>query len=224
MTIRVLLVDDERLVRIGLRAILNAAPDIEVVAEAGDGIDALVAASAQRVDVALVDVRMPRMDGIETTQRLRTVPNPPAVVMLTSFDLDQHVYDALQAGAYGFLLKDAPEERLIAVVRAAHEGLSLFDPRVTARMVQNFAPRPLRDRGALATLTPREQALLLELASGANNATIGRRLHISETTVKTHVSRILAKLSIETRAQAIVYAYEAGIVGHSSQTPTSSPD
>ena len=224
MSIRVLVVDDERLVRVGLKAILDAAPDIEVVADACDGIDALAAArTAGVVDVALVDVRMPRMDGIETTTRLRMLPDPPAVVVLTSFDLDRHVYDALRAGAFGFLLKDAPEERLIAVVRAGHAGVTLFDPRVMTRMVENFAPRPVRGREAVATLTPREKVLLLELASGAGNVAIARRLHITEATVKTHVSRILAKLSIETRAQAVVYAYEAGIVGHRSPTEPPAP-
>jgi DNA-binding NarL/FixJ family response regulator len=217
MRTRVLLVDDERLVRVGLRAILTAAGDIEVAGEAGDGIEALELARSARFDVALVDVRMPRLDGIATTRRLRALPDSPAVVMLTSFDLDRYVYDALHAGACGFLLKDAPEDRLLAAVRTAREGVALLDSRVTVRMVERFAPRPPVASPALRRLTPRELTLLLELASGASNAAIGSRLHISEATVKTHVSRILAKLGLETRVQAVVLAYESGLVSRAAE-------
>ena len=213
MKARVLLVDDERLVRLGLRAILTAAGDLEVVAEAGDGIEALEVAASVRCDVALVDVRMPRLDGIETTRRLRALPDPPAVLVLTSFDVDRYVYDAVQAGACGFLLKDAPEERLVSAVRTAQEGVALFDPRVTLRLVERFAPPAPVPSPALRRLTPRETTLLIELASGSSNAAIGERLHISEATVKTHVSHILAKLGLETRVQAVVLAYESGLVG-----------
>lgn len=217
MTTRVLLVDDERLVRVGLRAILTASGDIEVVGEAGDGVEALDLACSIQFDVALVDVRMPRLDGIATTRQLRALPDPPAVIVLTSFDLDRYVYDAVHAGASGFLLKDAPEDRLLAAVRTAREGVALFDPRVTLRLVQRFAPQPPVTSPALSRLTPRELTLLLELASGSSNATIGGRLHISEATVKTHVSRILAKLGLETRVQAVVLAYESGLISRTSQ-------
>jgi len=213
VTTRVLLVDDERLVRVGLRAILTAAADLEVVGEASDGVEALEVARSTPADVALVDVRMPRLDGIATTRGLRALPDPPAVVVLTAFDVDRYVYDAVQAGACGFLLKDAPEERLLAAVRTARDGVALFDPRVTLRLVERFAARPVAASPALQRLTPRERTLLLELASGASNAAIGERLHITEATVKTHVSRILAKLGLQTRVQAVVLAYESGLVG-----------
>ena len=217
---RVLLVDDERLVRLGLRAILTAAGDIEVVGEAGDGLEALELAASTQIDVALVDVRMPRLDGIETTRQLRALPHPPAVVVLTSFDMDRYVYDAVHAGACGFLLKDAPEERLLAAVRTAREGVGLFDPRVTVRLVRRLAPRPPVASPTLERLTPRERTLLVELASGSSNAAIAERLHISEATVKTHVSRILTKLGLETRVQAVVLAYESGLVGRTSEPDT----
>lgn len=216
MSSRVLIVDDERLVRVGLRAILESVSDIDVVAEAGDGVEAIERARTCAPDVALVDVRMPRLDGIETTRRLRALPDPPAVVMLTSFHLDRYVYDAVLAGAAGFLLKDAPEERLLAAVRTVQQGVALFDPRVTVRMIEQLAPRPSAAAPALKRLTPRETGLLLEVAAGHSNATIAARLHISETTVKTHVSRILAKLGLETRVQAVVFAYESGLVAPSA--------
>jgi DNA-binding NarL/FixJ family response regulator len=185
---------------------------LEVAGEAGDGVEALEVARSARFDVALVDIRMPRLDGIETTRRLRALPDPPAVVVLTSFDVDRYVYEAVHAGACGFLLKDAPEEQLLAAVRSAREGVALFDARVTVRLVERFAPRSPVASPALGRLTPRELTLLLELASGSSNASIGARLHISEATVKTHVSRILAKLGLQTRVQAVVLAYESGLV------------
>lgn len=212
MTVRVMIADDERLVRVGLRAVLGAAPDVEVVAEAGDGLEAVEVARSVRPDVAILDIRMPHLDGIEATRMLRRLPVPPAVVVLTSFDLDRHVYDAVRAGACGFLLKDAPEEQLLAAVRTACDGVALFDPRVTVRLIERLAPSPPAVP-APTCLTPREHVLLLELASGASNARIGLRLHITESTVKTHVSRILTKLGLETRVQAVVYAYESGLVG-----------
>jgi DNA-binding NarL/FixJ family response regulator len=190
-----------------------------VVAEAGDGVEAVEVARSAQADVALIDIRMPKLDGIETTRQLRALLHPPAVVILTSFHVDRYVYDAMRAGACGFLLKDAPEDRLLAAVRTAREGVALFDSRVTVHMVERFAPRPPVASPALARLTPREAALLLELASGSSNAAIGERLHITEATVKTHVSRILAKLGLETRVQAVVFAYESGLVGRTSQTP-----
>ena len=217
--VRVVVVDDEPLVRTGLRAVLASSEEVAVVGEAGDG-DAAVAVVRQTApDVVLLDVRMPRLDGIEATRRLRALREPPAVVLLTAFDLDRHVVDGLAAGAAGFLLKDAPEGQLLAAVRAARDGVSLLDARVTLRLLDRWSgTRPSAPAGAavadaLARLTPREEVLLRELASGESNAEIAGRLHISEATVKTHVSRILAKLGLTTRVQAVVLAYEAGLVG-----------
>ncbi len=217
--VRVVVVDDEPLVRTGLRAVLASSEEVAVVGEAGDG-DAAVAVVRQTApDVVLLDVRMPRVDGIEATRRLRALREPPAVVLLTAFDLDRHVVDGLAAGAAGFLLKDAPEGQLLAAVRAARDGVSLLDARVTLRLLDRWSgTRPSAPAGAavadaLARLTPREEVLLRELASGESNAEIAGRLHISEATVKTHVSRILAKLGLTTRVQAVVLAYEAGLVG-----------
>ncbi len=217
--IRVLVVDDDALVRRGLRAILSSAPDIEVVAEAADGLEALDLARTHPAQVALVDVRMPRLDGIETARRLREMVGPPAVVMLTSFNLDRYVYDAITAGACGFLLKDASEERLLSAVRSAHDGLALLDVRVTAGLARRFDTSPQHASPLLTRLTPRETTILLQLASGDGNATIGRRLHISEATVKTHVSRILTKLELQTRVQAVVLAYESGLAGRRTEPP-----
>ncbi|KQT89584.1 hypothetical protein ASG49_17820 [Marmoricola sp. Leaf446] len=217
--LRLLVVDDERLVRLGLSGILSSAPDVEVVGEAADGVEAVEVARATRPDVALVDVRMPRCDGIEATRRLRALPSPPAVVVLTAFDLDRYVYEAVQAGACGFLLKDAPEERLLAAVRGAVEGVALFDARLTLRLVGRFAARTRAGTELRRRLTPREETLLLELASGSGNAAIAARLDITEATVKTHVSHILAKLGLQTRVQAVVLAYESGLVGTDPRSP-----
>ncbi|SDR72597.1 DNA-binding response regulator, NarL/FixJ family, contains REC and HTH domains [Nocardioides scoriae] len=217
--VRVLVVDDDRLVRRGLRGILAAADGIEVVAEAADGEEAVEVARSVRPDVALVDVRMPRVDGIEATRRLRRLTEPPAVVVLTSFDLDRYVWTAVQAGACGYLLKDAPEERLVAAVRAAVDGVALFDARLTVRLVASFATRASVGDQLLRVLTPRETTLLRELASGESNAGIALRLRISEATVKTHVSHILAKLGAETRVQAVVVAYESGLMDPAGPTP-----
>lgn len=217
--LRLLVVDDERLVRLGLRGILSSAPDVEVVGEAADGVEAVEVARATRPDVALVDVRMPRCDGIEATRRLRALPSAPAVVVLTAFDLDRYVYEAVQAGACGFLLKDAPEERLLAAVRGAVEGVALFDARLTLRLVGRFATRTRAGTELRRRLTPREETLLLELASGSGNAAIAARLDITEATVKTHVSHILAKLGLQTRVQAVVLAYESGLVGTDPRSP-----
>lgn len=217
--VRVVVVDDEPLVRTGLKAVLAASGEVAVVGEAGDGEDAVAVVRRTAPDVVLLDVRMPRVDGIEATRRVRRLPVPPAVVLLTAFDLDRHVVEGLAAGAAGFLLKDAPEEQLLAAVRAARDGVSLLDARVTLRLLDRWsAVRPAAPGGAtvppaLDRLTPREEVLLRELASGESNAEIAGRLHISEATVKTHVSRILAKLGLSTRVQAVVLAYEAGLVG-----------
>jgi DNA-binding NarL/FixJ family response regulator len=213
VSIGVLVVDDERLVRAGLRAVLTAAPGLTVVGEAADGAEAVAAARTLRPDVAVVDVRMPRVDGIEATRRLTRLEPAPAVLVLTTFDADEYVHAALRAGAAGFLLKDAPEERLVAAVRTVHTGASLLDPRVTVRLVERLTPvASPAATPSLARLTGRETEVLTAVATGASNEDVATLLGISEATVKTHVSRILAKLGLVTRVQAVVLAYETGLV------------
>lgn len=217
--LRVLVVDDERLVRAGLRAVLNAAEGITVVGEAADGAEAVSMARTTKPDVAVVDVRMPHVDGIEATRRLVRLDPAPAVLVATTFDLDEYVHAALLAGASGFLLKDAPEERLVAAVRSLPTGAALLDPRVTLRLVERFArPRAAEGPDTLDALTPREREVLVAVARGGSNEDVGRLLNIGEATVKTHVSRILTKLDLVTRVQAVVLAYESGLV-RPGQTP-----
>jgi DNA-binding NarL/FixJ family response regulator len=213
MQLRVLIVDDERLVRAGLRMVLATADDITVVGEAADGVQAVQAAERLRPDVVVMDIRMPRLDGVEATRRIRTLRPPPAVLVVTTFDLDRYVYAALRAGASGFLLKDAPEDRLLAALRTVATGASLLDPAITVRLVEAFAPTPSRPAPELATLTSREREVLICMARGVSNDEIGRTLFIGEATVKTHVSRVLAKLGVATRTQAVVLAYESGLAG-----------
>jgi DNA-binding NarL/FixJ family response regulator len=212
MRLTVLIADDERLVRAGLRMALAPADDITVVGEAADGIEAVQAAERLRPDVVIMDVRMPHLDGVEATRRIRTLRPAPAVLVVTTFDLDQYVHSALRAGASGFLLKDAPEERLLAALRTVATGASLLDPAITVRLVEAFAPTPPRPTPEMATLTTREREVLICLARGASNEDIGRSLYIGEATVKTHVSRVLAKLGVTTRTQAVVLAYDCGLV------------
>ena len=221
MTIRLLLADDQELVRTGFRLILNAEPDLDVAGEAGDGSQAVNEAARLRPDVVLMDVRMPGVDGIEATRRLgRLTPNPPRVLMLTTFDLDQYVYDALRAGASGFLLKDAPAAQLVDAIRVVAAGDALLAPTVTRRMIAEFARRPLpADEPALAELTGRELEVLKLVARGRSNAEIARQLYISDATVKTHVKRVLAKLSLRDRVQAVVLAYESGLVQPGTDRP-----
>ena len=218
--IRVLLADDQEMVRAGLRLILAAEPDIEVVGEAGDGLDAVAQARRLRPDVVLMDVRMPRMDGIEATRRLLDEPRAAGsrVVVLTTFDVDTHVYDALRAGASGFLLKNAAPEDLVRAIRAAAAGAGLIDPAVTRRVVEEFArgARPAAPPPALNELTEREREVLVRVAAGDSNAEIAAALFVSEATVKTHVARILAKLGLRDRVQVVVFAYEHGIVAPGS--------
>jgi DNA-binding NarL/FixJ family response regulator len=214
MTVRLLLVDDQELVRTGFRLILNAEPDLDVVGEAADGAAAVDAAAALRPDVVLMDVRMPGVDGIEATRRLgRLGSDAPRVLMLTTFDLDEYVYDALRAGASGFLLKDAPAAQLVDAIRVVAAGDALLAPAVTRRMIAEFARRPLpADEPALAELTARELEVLKLIAAGLSNTEIAARLFLSDATVKTHVKRVLAKLRLRDRVQAVVLAYETGVV------------
>ena len=217
--IRVLVVDDQELVRAGFCVILDNAEGITVAGEAADGAAALAQATALGPDVVLMDVRMPGMDGLEATRRITAgagdAGRTPKVVMLTTFDLDDYVYEALRAGASGFLLKDSPRADLIAAVRAAAAGDALLAPSVTRRLIEAFARRPAEVTPApsrLAALTGRERDVLLLLARGRTNAEIAAALFVSEATVKTHVGNLLAKLGLRDRVQAVILAYETGIV------------
>ena len=216
--ITVVLADDQELVRSGFRLILESQPDITVVAEAGTGREAVDAARRLAPDVVLMDIRMPEMDGIEATRRLLSGRPPgtgPRVLVLTTFDLDAYVHESLRAGASGFLLKDAPRNEFVAAVRAVVAGERLLAPVVTRRLVERFlaAPAPVDGRpSALAGLTDREVEVLRLVARGLSNAEIAQRLFLGEATVKTHVVRILAKLGLPSRVQAVVLAYETGLV------------
>jgi DNA-binding NarL/FixJ family response regulator len=212
--IRVLLADDQRLVRSGFRMILAAEPDIDVVGEAADGVEAAEAARALKPDVVLMDIRMPNVDGIEATRRILAGPEPrPHVLVLTTFDLDEYVYEALRAGASGFLLKDAPEDQLVAAIRLAADGGAMFSPSVTRRLIEEFSSRGVREPPpALAELTARELEVLRLLARGLSNPEIAAELVVSEHTVKTHVAHVLQKLDLRDRTQAVVVAYESGLV------------
>ena len=215
MTIRVILADDERLVRAGFRMILGAEPDIAIVAEAGDGNEAVAAARETGAEVILMDIRMPNLDGLQATRRIvGSVPDPPRVIVLTTFDLDEYVYDALRAGASGFLLKDAPEDQLVAAIRVAADGGSIFAPSITRRLIERFATvsHPTRDSSELDRLTPRETEVMRLIARGLSNAEIATALVVTEHTAKTHVAHILEKLGIRDRVQAVVLAYESGLV------------
>jgi DNA-binding NarL/FixJ family response regulator len=212
--ITVLLVDDQRLVRTGFRSILASEPDIAVVGEAGDGIEALHLVRAVTPDVVLMDIRMPHMDGLEAT-RIMLVESSSRVVILTTFDSDDYVYEALRAGASGFLLKDAPADQLLTAIRCAASGDALIDPTVTRRLIDRFT-RPVRVTETLPTqlreLTDRELQVLRLIAGGRSNTEIAIDLVIEESTVKSHVGRILAKLNLRDRVQAVVIAYECGLV------------
>ncbi|MFD8798118.1 response regulator [Streptomyces atroolivaceus] len=214
--LRVLLADDQTLVRTGFRMILGAG-GIDVVAEATNGAEAVEATRRTRPDVVLMDIRMPEMDGLEATRRILTASRAggPHVIILTTFDLDRYVYAALSAGASGFLLKDVTPEYLVAAVRTIRNGDALLAPAITRRLVQRFAQRG-GDAASLhrdlASLTPRELEVLGLLARGLSNAELATRLHLAETTVKTHVARILAKLGLRDRVQAVIVAYETGLV------------
>jgi DNA-binding NarL/FixJ family response regulator len=220
--IRVLVVDDQELVRSGFCVILDAVEDITVVAEAANGEAALAAAVGCQPDVVLMDIRMPGMDGLEATRLLTGSEPAPKVVMLTTFDLDEYVYEALRAGASGFLLKDSPRADLIAAVRAAAAGNALLAPTVTRRLIEAFARRPpaaAPSPARLGSLTAREREVLLRLARGGSNTEIAAALFVSEATVKTHVGNLLAKLGLRDRVQAVILAYETGIVVPGEPTP-----
>lgn len=215
MTVRILLADDEALVRAGLRMILEAEPDLEVVGEAADGVDALTMCRELRPDVALVDIRMPRLDGIQAARRISADPAiRTAVVMLTTFDADEHVVEALRAGATGFLLKSMPREQLVAAVRTAVTGDALLAPSLLRRLLDDFVSRSRTAAPAqgVEQLTAREEEVLRLVARGLSNAEIAGRLVLGEGTVKTHVARVLAKLGVRDRVQAVVVAYESGLV------------
>ncbi|SNT41426.1 response regulator [Actinacidiphila glaucinigra] len=222
MAIRVMLVDDQVLLRTGFRMVLQAQPDMEVVAEAGDGAEAVETLRTTAVDVVLMDVRMPRLDGVEATRHICGAPDRtpddggPRVLILTTFDLDEYAFSALKAGASGFMLKDVPPDELLAAIRAVHSGDAVVAPSTTRRLLDRFTPllpsasQPTHKE--LDRLTDREREVLLLVAQGLSNGEIAAKLVLSEATVKTHVGRILTKLELRDRVQAVVLAYETGLV------------
>ncbi len=215
--IRVLLVDDQALVRAGFRMILDAEADVEVVGEAADGAEAVRQVRDLRPDVVLMDIRMPELDGLEATRRIIAAgEDAPRILMLTTFDLDEYVYEALRAGASGFMLKDTPPEQLVSAIHVIAEGDALLSPSITKRVISEFVrgtgPKPQAQFPRLEDLTARETEVLKAIARGLSNAEIARELFVSETTVKTHVARILMKLHLRDRVQAVVLAYESGVV------------
>jgi DNA-binding NarL/FixJ family response regulator len=216
MTVRVVIADDQHLVRTGFRMILAAQPDIEVVGEATTGTEAVTITNELHPDVVLMDIRMPELDGIEATRQILAQDHEPPtrVLILTTFDLDEYVYDALRAGASGFLLKDAPAHQLTAGIRTVGEGDALLAPSITRRLIEEFAApqKPVNSQARLSELTPRELEVFRLLATGMTNTEIAAELIVGETTIKTHVTRILMKLGARDRVQAVVIAYETGTV------------
>ena len=211
--IRVLLADDQELVRSGFRLILELADGIEIVGEAADGREAVRLVKELQPDVVLMDVRMPELDGIEATRRLRDAGVEARVLVLTTFDLDEYVYEAMRAGASGFLLKDAPREQLVNAVQTVARGEALLAPAITQRLIQRFVRPPAAEsRPEIAELSVRELEVLRLVARGLSNAEIAAELIVGEATVKTHVARVLRKLRVRDRVQAVVYAYESGLV------------
>ncbi|MEU9393685.1 response regulator transcription factor [Streptomyces sp. NPDC048324] len=213
--IRAMIVDDDALVRLGLADLLDSDPAIELVAQAADGLQAIEQAGAHRIDVALVDVRMPRMDGITATARLRTLPHPPKVITLTTFDLDQYVYDALGAGADGFLLKDTDPAEILRAVHLVAAGSAMLHPTAARRLIDRYhattRPQAVQAQARIDRLTPRERDVLALLARGETNAEIAARLSMRESTVKAHVSRILTALDVSNRVQAALVARDADL-------------
>jgi DNA-binding NarL/FixJ family response regulator len=216
MPIRVMLVDDQVLLRTGFRMVLAAQPDMDVVAEAGDGVEAIENLRSTEVDVVLMDVRMPRMDGVEATRRICAQPDPPKVLILTTFDLDEYAFSGLKAGACGFMLKDVPPSELLSAIRSVHSGDAVVAPSTTRRLLDRFAPllpgssKP--EHKEVQRLTEREREVMMLVAQGLSNGEIAGRLVLSEATVKTHVGRILTKLALRDRVQVVVLAYETGLV------------
>jgi DNA-binding NarL/FixJ family response regulator len=222
VSVRVVVADDQGMVRAGLRSLLEEEPGIEVVGEAADGEAALSQIRRLKPDVALMDIRMPVLDGIAATARLVAEGTPARILVLTTFDLDEHVFDALRAGASGFLLKDATAEELVAAVRVLASGDALLAPAVTRRVVEAFRGTPEPDPEllrALEELTAREVEVLRLVAAGRSNAEVARELVVSEATAKTHVSNLLGKLRLRDRVQAVIFAYESGLVGGRAATP-----
>jgi DNA-binding NarL/FixJ family response regulator len=215
--IRIVLVDDEQLVRFGLRMILESAGDIEVVGEAADGGGAVEQVRRHRPDAVLMDIRMPAMDGLTATREITALPDPPRIIMLTTFELDEYVHAALENGAVGFLLKDTPPRDLIQAVHTVAEGNAMLAPTVTRRLIAEFAARSsaqaVAARKRLEALTEREHEVVVAVAQGLSNAEIGKRLFMSEATVKAHVSRVLAKLGMANRVQAAILVHDAGLTG-----------
>jgi len=213
MSIRVLIADDQPLVRSGFRMIIDERPDLELIAEAEDGEQAITLASELDPDVILMDIRMPALDGVEATRRLVEAGSGARILVLTTFDLDEYVYAAVNAGASGFLLKDVQPEQLVDAIRVVAAGNSLFGPAATQRLVERFAP-PASDAATsrLDQLTDREREILKLIARGRSNAELAQQLYLSEATIKTHVSAILRKLGVRDRVQAVIAAYEAGLV------------
>ncbi|WP_175408966.1 response regulator transcription factor [Streptomyces sp. TRM64462] len=226
MTIRLMLVDDQVLLRTGFRMVLAAQPDMEVVAEAGDGAEALQVLRSTAVDVVLMDVRMPKLDGVEATRRICSEPGAPRVLILTTFDLDEYAFSGLKAGASGFMLKDVPPGELLAAIRAVHSGDAVVAPSTTRRLLDRFSPMLPSSGGtqpqhkALERLTDREREVMLLVAQGLSNGEIAARLVLSEATVKTHVGRILTKLELRDRVQVVVLAYESGLVRAGGGAPS----
>jgi DNA-binding NarL/FixJ family response regulator len=218
--IRVLLADDQALVRAGFRMILQTEPDIDIAGEAGDGNEAVALSAEVKPDVVLMDIRMPELDGIEATRKIVVDEASPRVLVLTTFDLDDYVFGALRAGASAFLLKDAPEAQLVSAIRIVDAGGSLFAPSVTRRLIEAFARRSSRDerRAALGELTTRELEVLRLVAQGLSNSEIATSMVVSEHTVKTHVAHVLQKLGLRDRTQAVVAAYESGLVNPGEQS------
>jgi DNA-binding NarL/FixJ family response regulator len=213
--IRVVLADDQALVRSGFRLILELEDDIEVVAEATDGREALRMTAEHRPDVVVMDIRMPTLDGLEATRRLQATSSPPRGLILTTFDLNEYVYEAMRAGASGFLLKDVPSAQLVAGIRTVATGEALLAPALTRRLIEHFVRRPPADAVAprgLDRLTEREIEVLALVARGLSNSEIAARLHLGEATVKTHLGRVLTKLGLRDRVQAVVYGYESGLI------------
>lgn len=220
MTIRVLVADDQSMVRAGFGLLLADEPDIEVVAEAGNGLEAVAQAARCRPHVVLMDIRMPELDGLEATRRILAADPEARVLILTTFNLDDYVYEALRAGASGFVLKDDPPDQLIAAVRTIAGGDALLSPAITRRVIQHFTRQNKRPQpAAVAELTARELDVFRLLTEGLSNAEIGRRLFIGDTTVKTHVTRLLQKLDLRDRAQAIVLAYQTGLFEDGGPVP-----